>query len=244
MQKLLLRIFFALYLGLNAFTSLSQIMSTDYGNFAPCSGPIEMYEFDFTATQSNTITQAGINIVNADNQCCTEPTNAGCLFFNVFIDPGATGVSFSQSGAGGNVEIYYENCDSIFGANEDICLDAAFAYIDPVTGQTYHRFMFCRSGATTYDFTFNQIVPTFPDDVGVTEGCTIPLSVQDLDPATVVWTSIAPGAPGDWDGLLDCSTGCLDVVVTPTLGSHLKVLVIRSVVPWQGPVIRRSIAIQ
>jgi hypothetical protein len=100
-----------------------QVMSTDYGNFTPCSGAIALYEFDFTATGSNQITQAGINSANSDNQCCGLPNNNGCLFFNVYIDSGAIGVSFSQIGAGGSVDIYYENCGSVSGANEDICLD-------------------------------------------------------------------------------------------------------------------------
>ena len=201
------------------FFSTSQIMSTDYGNYLPCSGPIELYVFDFTATGSNAITQAGINIQNSDNQCCGLPTNNGCLFFDVYIDPGATGVSFSQTGAGGSIIIYYENCDSTFGANEDICLESSLEYIDSLTGLPYHRFMFCRTGQTTYDFTFTQITPIFPDDIGVTEGCTIDLVVQDLDPNSIVWTSIAPGTVGDWDFLLDCPTGCLDVVVTPIPGA-------------------------
>ena len=92
------------------FYSHSQGLSTDYGNYIPCSGPIALYTFDFTATGSNTITQSGINIVNADNQCCSLPTNNGCLFFNVIVDPGATGVNFTQTGAGGSVVIYYDNC--------------------------------------------------------------------------------------------------------------------------------------
>ena len=212
------RYFAAICFSLFSIFAFSQATTTSYGNFAPCSGPIALYVFDFTSTGSNQITQAGINIQNSDNQCCSEPSNAGCLFFDVYVDPGATGVSFSQTGAGGNVDIYYENCDSIYGANEDICLDPSFAYTD-ASGNVYHRFMFCRSGQTTYDFTFTQIVPTFPDDIGVTEGCTIDLSVQDLDPASVVWTSIAPGVQGQWDGLLDCPTGCLDVVITPVPGS-------------------------
>jgi len=197
----------------------SQAMSTDYGNFSPCSGSIALYEFDFTDTVTNVLTQANVNIANSDNQCCGLPTNNGCLFFDVIIDPGATGVSFSQTGAGGSVQIYYENCSSIFGANEDICLDPLNEYIDPITGQAYHRFMFCRTGQTTYDFTFTQILPTFPNDIGVTEGCFIELNVQDLDPATVVWTSVAPGNVGDWDHLLNCNSGCLDVIVTPIPGS-------------------------
>ncbi|MEJ6617600.1 MAG: PKD domain-containing protein [Crocinitomicaceae bacterium] len=201
------------------FYSHSQGLSTDYGNYIPCSGPIAFYTFDFTATGSNTITQSGINIVNADNQCCSLPTNNGCLFFNVIVDPGATGVNFTQTGAGGSVVIYYDNCATQFGANVPICLNPANAYTDSVTGDQYHRFMFCRTGQTAYSFTFTQIIPSFPPDVGVTEGCTIPLSVQGLDPATITWTSIAPGATGAWDSLLNCTSGCLDVVVTPTTGS-------------------------
>jgi large repetitive protein len=238
-MKLLISLLFILSIGLVSVVH-SQTPTANYGNFAPCSAPIELYNFDFTATQSNTITQAGIFIENSDPQCCGLPANNnGCIFFNVIVDPGATGVQFSLTGAGGNVEIYYDNCSTIFGANVPICLNPANAYVDPVTGSTYHRFMFCRGGQTTYDFTFTQIIPTFPPDLGVTEGCTIPLSVTGLNPATVVWTSTSPGTPGQWNNLLtggsapgisgtpygpttlggNLTTGTLNVVVTPTTGS-------------------------
>ncbi|MFN5910910.1 MAG: beta strand repeat-containing protein, partial [Bacteroidota bacterium] len=220
--------------------------TTNYGNYTGCSGPIEQLFFDFTQTSSTVITQSGINIQNTDNECCGEPANAGCLFFNVYVDPGATGVNFSQTGAGGNIDIYYDNCGQVFPANTPIFLDPALAFIDPVTGQAYHRFMFCRSGQTTYGFTFTQIIPTFPPDLGVTEGCTIPLSVTGLNPATVVWTSTSPGTPGQWNNLLTGgavpgvsgvpygpsaapyngnlgATGTLNVVVTPTTNSPSSV---------------------
>ena len=180
---------FILVLQVIALRSYSQNLSTNYGDFAPCSGPVALYNFDFTATGSNTITQANISIQNSDNQCCTEPLNAGCLFFNVIVDPNAIGVVFQQTGAGGNVSIYYDNCATVFSANTNICLDPANAFVDPVTGQTYHRFMFCRSGQTTYNFTFNQLVaPSASPDIITAIGCNQTLSVSGL--TNPVWTSI------------------------------------------------------
>jgi hypothetical protein len=89
-------------LQLLAVRSFSQGLSTNYGNFTPCSGPIGLYTFDFTSTLNNSITQANISVQNTFNQCCSEPKNAGCIFFNVIVDPNAIGVVFQQTGAGTN----------------------------------------------------------------------------------------------------------------------------------------------
>jgi gliding motility-associated-like protein len=200
-----------------AYNSFSQGLSSNYGNFTPCSGPVALYTFDFTATVNNSITQANISIQNSDNQCCSEPSNAGCLFFNVIVDPNAIGVVFQQTGAGGNVSIYYDNCGTVFPANTNICLDPANAYVDPVTGQTYHRFMFCRSGQTTYDFTFNQlVVPTASPDIVTAIGCNQTLQVTGL--TNPVWTSVSPGSTGQYNNLLSC-TSCSTTIYTPIIGT-------------------------
>jgi gliding motility-associated-like protein len=203
-----------IFIFLNFLPVIGQTLSSDYGNFTPCSGPIALYTFDFTNTQNNTISQANIGIQNSNNQCCTEPDNSGCLFFNVYVDPGATGVQFQQSGAGGNIQIYYANCGSIFLPNVDICLDPSNALID-ANGNTYHRFMFCRSGNTTYTFTFVQIPPVSVNSISASLACNGNLIVSGLDESSITWTSISPGAEGAYNSYLSTTAAQDTVVVTP-----------------------------
>jgi gliding motility-associated-like protein len=216
-----LRTLVALFVLVFSSVSFSQTMTTEYGNFSPCSGPIALYIYDFTTTENNTLSQSGIGIQNSDNECCTEPTNAGCLFFHVYIDPNATGVQFQQSGAGGNVDIYYANCSSIFPANTNICLNPANALVD-ADGKTYHRFMFCRSGNTLYTFTFVQIPsPSVSPDIITAVGCTQTLTSTGL--TNPVWTSISPGAPGTYNSNLSC-TNCATTVFTPNASTPSTVV--------------------
>ena len=116
-MKIINRLLFIIFLLYSGCVFSQYPTTTNYGNYINCSGPIEQLFFDFTQTTNNVITQAGINIQNTDNQCCSESNNAGCLFFNVIVDPTATGVNFSQTGAGGNVDIYYDNCNQVFPGN-------------------------------------------------------------------------------------------------------------------------------
>ena len=70
-------------------------------------------------------------------------------------------------------------------------------------------------------FAISKLNFVFPDDVGVTEGCTIDLSIEGLDASTVTWTSIDLNGiepDGTWDNLLDCTSGCQDITVTPIPG--------------------------
>jgi large repetitive protein len=214
------------------FTSLgsgliAQTVTTDHGNFTGCTGGIQLYTYDFTAVAGNVInTNIGVN--NTLNICCNYSNNAsnsGCIYLDIVVEPGTLGVSFALAGATGSTSIYYENCGEVYVAGDQICFNSAYATIDPITGNETHRFMFCRSGATTYDLTITQILPAFPEDLAVSEGCTIPLSVTNLDPASIVWNTISPGAVGEWNHLLSCTSGCLNTILTPTSGSPSSITI-------------------
>jgi gliding motility-associated-like protein len=216
MKFVLYLLLFSFLLGLSS-ESYAQTPTTNYGGFAPCAGSINLYTFDFTNTNLSTITQTGIGVSNALNECCGLPASSnGCIFFDVIVDPGATGVQFNLGGAGGDATISYLSCAATYGVGVTICLDPNL---------TVHRFMFCRSGNTTYEVSFTQVSPAFPGNLAVTEGCTIPLSVSGLNPATVVWNVIEPGPSGTWNNLLSPTSGSLNTVLTPVTGSPSSVTI-------------------
>jgi gliding motility-associated-like protein len=209
---------------------VAQTVTNDHGNFTGCTGGIQLYTFDFTAISGDVI-NANIGVTNSLNICCgysNNPSNSGCIYLDIIVEPGTLGVSFGLGGATGGTSIYYNVCvpvNQTYAAGDQICFDPAAATIDPVTGNETHRFMFCRSGATTYNLTITQISPSFPEDLSVSEGCTIPLSVTDLNPSSVVWNTIAPGAPGEWNHLLSCTSGCLNTVLSPIVGSPSSITI-------------------
>jgi gliding motility-associated-like protein len=216
MKFVLYLLLFSFLLGLSS-ESYAQTPTTNYGGFAPCAGSINLYTFDFTNTNLSTITQTGIGVSNALNECCGLPASSnGCIFFDVIVDPGATGVQFNLGGAVGDATISYLSCAATYGVGVTICLDPNL---------TVHRFMFCRSGNTTYEVSFTQVSPAFPGNLAVTEGCTIPLSVSGLNPATVVWNVIEPGPSGTWNNLLSPTSGSLNTVLTPVTGSPSSVTI-------------------
>jgi gliding motility-associated-like protein len=203
------------------FISLAQTETTDHGSFTNCTGGIKLFTYDFTAISGDVI-NTNIGVTNSLNICCNysmNPSNSGCIYLDIVVEPGTLGVSFVLAGATGSTSIYYENCGETYAAGDQICFNSAYAVVDPVTENEIHRFMFCRSGATTYNLTITQISPSFPDDLAVSEGCTIPLEVTDLDPSSIVWNTISPDNIGDWNHLLSCVSGCLSTVLTPTSGS-------------------------
>jgi gliding motility-associated-like protein len=197
-----------------SFSSYAQTLTTNYQGFSGCSGPIQLFVFDFTNTTSNTLTQT-VSTSNADNQCCGLANNFGCSMFVIITDPNAVGVTFSTSGPCGNVNFYYENCGTTVTCGNTVCLNP---------GTNTHYFLMCRTGGPNYNFTFNQILaPEASPDIITAEDCSKTLTVTGLIPASIQWTSISPGAPGAYNSLLSCTSGCSTTIFTPIPGTPTSI---------------------
>ncbi|MCX7744192.1 MAG: hypothetical protein N2167_06460, partial [Flavobacteriales bacterium] len=196
------------------YSIYAQTLTSNFQGFTGCSGPIYLYTFDFTSTTSNSLSQS-VSTANADNQCCGLANNFGCSMFVIITDPNAVGVTFSTSGPCGNVNFYYQNCGVTVTCGNQVCLNP---------GTNTHYFLMCRTGGPNYTFTFNQILaPQASPDIITTEGCNKTLTVTGLNPASIQWNSISPGAPGAYNSLLSCTTGCPSTIFTPGPGTPTTV---------------------
>jgi len=95
-------------------------------------------------------------------------------------------------------------------------------------GQTYHiKIAIADGGDSSLDsgvfleagsFSSSGAVDVGPD-IAVNLGCTKQLVAKNLNPTTVTWNSIFPGASGTYNGYLACTSGCLNNTVTGVAGA-------------------------
>ena len=207
-----------------------------YGPGPGGSGPIDCVTTVPLLTADLTGQPAGAATFNSnvrEGECCGNGND--CIMIEFTLDPQAAGIDISLAGAGGfgSVEMWLNECP-LPGENlsigDPICVDSPGP----------HYLMFCKPGSNDYFITIESVpLPSGTGDLSVTEGCEIDLSVVGLDPSTVVWNSIAPDSPGDWNGLLTggningtpgtpygepyLSSGVTDVTVVPAPGSPSQV---------------------
>jgi len=55
--------------------------------------------------------------------------------------------------------------------------------------------------------------PVAGNDIIINDGCMDTLTATGFVDASVTWTSIFPGSPGDYDNYLSCTAGCVDPIV-------------------------------
>ena len=136
-----------------------------------------------------------------------------CVQFVVTLDPNAEGLLFSIPGGCGAApsgSLFYQvNCGPLTTVGTPLCL----------SGPGPHIITFCKPGNNANCYRITSIPkPMATPDVFTNDGCIANLWVTGLNPATIQWTSIAPGVQGQYNNYLNCSTGCSNVVVSPQPG--------------------------
>jgi gliding motility-associated-like protein len=198
-----------------------------WSQFTGCAGTIPTLFVDYSANP-DTMSNITITLSSGLGECCGLPTNNNCYRVDLLLHPDSEGISFEFSGATGSFTIYPAPCGSgSFNIGDVICLN----------GVGPHSFLLCRPGAAA-PYTVGVVSypsPSGTGDVITTEGCNVQLGVAGLDPASITWTSIAPGAPNEWNNLLSNVSGTVqgtsgvpftgyeDVLVTPQPGSPTSV---------------------
>lgn len=159
-----------------------------------------------------------------DGDCCGTDNN--CVQFVVTLDPSAEGILFTVPdgcGAAPSGSLFYQvDCGPLVSVGTPLCLNGTGPFV----------ISFCKPGNNENCYSIESIpAPSSAGDVITADGCTDTLQVFGLDPASVTWTSLAPGATGDYNGLLSNEagtdfgtngipfTGYDLVVVTPGFGS-------------------------
>lgn len=144
-----------------------------------------------------------------DGKCCQGSTksNDPCIEFIVTLDPGAEAIRFNvASGASPSGALEWQlNCGPRYPVNVDICVND----LGP------HTITFCKPGnnENTYSITSVSKPSISPPSVA-TNFCTGTLTVENYDVSTVQWNTVAPGAYGEYNYALSCSTACDSVIVS------------------------------
>ena len=148
----------------------------------------------------------------ARNDTCCGATNPDrCIEFIVTLHPDAEAIIFDIfSGAVPPGALFYQiSCGTPNPVGEPLCL----------TGVGPHFITFCKPGNNNNVYTITSVPqPSVGPSIIVNDGCIGSIYAQGYDDTTITWTSVFPGAVGDYDSYLSCTTDCDSVIVTAQVG--------------------------
>lgn len=177
-----------------------------FSAYTQCGPGVPGFNVDLTGSPDSVWTSP--NIARNGN-CCTSTPPDRCIDFIITLDPGAVGISFNIiSGAIPGGALFYQiNCGPPQALGTAICL----------SGVGPHFLTFCKPGTNANVYQISSIPAAVGGvDAVVNQGCIDTLHATGFTSATVTWNSIFPGASGAYNGLLSCTSGCTDPIVTGT----------------------------
>jgi large repetitive protein len=139
--------------------------------------------------------------------CCGTTGSDECTSFEILLDTAAVAINFEiASGAIPTGVMYYQiECGPQVPVGQPIC----------ITGPGPHRVTFCKPGSNQNVYRITSIsYPLFPKDDTLRVGCSKVFNIQAIEPSSVSWISISPGAPGQYNKYLSC-TDCVSPRFTP-----------------------------
>lgn len=142
-----------------------------------------------------------------DGNCCGTSSPDKCLEFIITLNPLAIAVSFDiASGAIPPGALFYQiDCGPVTAVGDPICL----------TGPGPFHLTFCKPGNNSNTFSITSYsAPIIGPDITLNSSCSGFLYANYYNEPSMSWTSIAPGAPGAYDGLLNTTSGSDTVIVT------------------------------
>lgn len=173
-----------------------------YFLYAQCTAPT--YNVDLSA---KTDTSWVLADASRGGNCCG---SSNCITFNVTINEGTELISFDVTNPSPSGSAFYQvNCGAPVSIGTPLCV---IGLESPFT------ITYCKPGGDRPDYLINAgTVVHASGDISIRiVGCTDTLSVENVDIASVEWTSIYPGAEGDYNSYLSCTSGCNTTLVTPT----------------------------
>ncbi|MBS1582709.1 MAG: SprB repeat-containing protein, partial [Bacteroidetes bacterium] len=174
---------------------------------AQCDPTVPVLAVDLSASpsatwQSPTIQRQGL--------CCGNGGSDRCLEFVITLHPDAQGIVFNIcSGAVPPGAMFYQiGCGPPTAVGAPVCL----------SGAGPHVLTFCKPGGNSNSYCITSIAaPSAGPPIAVNDGCSGTITSNGFAPGTVLWTSVAPGAPGQYNGYLACPT-CANTGVTAQAG--------------------------
>ncbi len=169
---------------------------------------------DFSGKADTTVTLEDYERISAN---CNGATS-NCIVFTIKLNANADLLNFEIKNPAppGNAAFYTLNCDGIQRSlGTPIC----------ITGNSTVTITYCKTGNDRPDYIFTSSTAVKASaDLNLRQLCTGAMSVTGLLSATVTWTSIFPGTPGQYDGYLSSPTGSLTTNVTPAVGAPATIL--------------------
>ncbi len=170
-----------------------------------CDPSVPFHLVDLTGYPAGTWTSP---VHSRDGNCCGTTNPDRCTSFEIILDTGAAMISFEiASGAVPPGSMFYQvACGPQVPVGQPIC----------IVGAGPHYLTFCKPGNNTNTYRVTSIPkPTFPKDDTARIGCSLPINVLGLLDNSITWNSVFPGAPGDYNSYLDCTSNCDSVLYTP-----------------------------
>jgi hypothetical protein len=142
--------------------------------------------------------------------CCGTTSPDRCLRVEFTIDSNVAAVGFAiTSGAVPPGSLFFQlDCGPMQNINSLGCISTP----------GFHALTFCKPGNNVNTYQLTAIPkPLFPGLDSVRVGCSTQLEVLGLTDPSLTWNSVFPGAPGQYNSLLSCASGCNDPIFTPTV---------------------------
>lgn len=193
-------------LGILFFSFLVFYQGDFYAQSGLCDPSTPFYSVDLTGDPSEQ--WVSDPRVSRSGLCCGSSWPDRCIEFEVRLHAGATAILFEiVEGAIPQGAMYYQSsCNPPVAVGEPMCLE----------GPGPHVITFCKPGSNKNIYGIRSLPgPGVSDDDTTRQACRIRLGSEGLDPSSIVWNSVYPGDRGDYNSLLDCTTGCDSVTFSP-----------------------------
>jgi len=174
---------------------------------ASCGANVPSFYIDLTGTPDSVWNSP--QLIRQGN-CCGTTSPDRCLRIEFTIDSNVAAVGFAiTSGAVPPGALFFQlDCGPMQNINSLGCISTP----------GFHALTFCKPGNNVNTYQLTAIPkPIFPSRDSVRVGCSKQLEVLGLTDPSLTWNSVFPGAPGQYNSLLSCSSGCNDPIFTPTV---------------------------
>jgi hypothetical protein len=200
------------------------LLSAKFSFAQPCDPTVPLLVADLTGSPDSLWNSPP---VVRDGLCCSASNPDRCVQFLLTLDANAVGIKFTVcDGALPPGALYYQiNCGTQYPVGDPICL----------AGDSTYLITFCKPGNNNNEYCIQSIgKPDAGPPIAVSNGCMGFIYATGFDESTIVWTSISPGATGDYNSYMSCSSACDSVLITAQAGYPASVLYQVTGVPLGG----------
>ncbi|MBI4648552.1 MAG: gliding motility-associated C-terminal domain-containing protein [Bacteroidia bacterium] len=169
----------------------------------PCDVNVQTINVDLSAQQD---TVWSVNSITRNNYCCGAVAPDNCIRFVITLNPLSDQLSFDvvNPAPPQGSAFYRINCGDSITLSDTVC----------VLGMTSLCLLYCKPGADQPDYIISVgRTASVSDDITLREGCSGIIWASGMVPSSINWTSVYPGAQGQYNSYLDCTT-CDTVNVT------------------------------